>query len=106
MNRVLLLVWAAATTTLATAASAQSPSSDVPARHWAAGAVNELHSRGIVSGYPDGTYGGKRAVSRFEFALAGQRTLQDVQRRLDADSTASPRSRAAPGMTREEVNRL
>jgi hypothetical protein len=106
MNRALLLVAAVAAAAVAPTASAQSPFSDVPDRHWAVGAVNELHLRGILTGYPDGTYGGNRAVTRFEFALAGQRALQDAQRRLDADPAASHRSNTAPGMTRAEFDRL
>lgn len=49
--------------------------SDVPQDHWAYDAVNTLASAGLVQGYPDGTYDGKRAMSRYEFALAIARML-------------------------------
>ena len=51
-------------------AIAQGPFNDVPTDHWAYDAVNTLQRDGIVIGYPDGTFGGKRAMSRYEFAVA------------------------------------
>jgi uncharacterized coiled-coil protein SlyX len=52
--------------------------------HWAYDAVNQLAAQGIFTGYPDGTFGGKRALTRYEFAVAIQRMLQDIQRKHDA----------------------
>jgi len=54
---------------------AQGAFQDVPTDHWAYDAVNQLQKDGIVIGYPDGTYGGKRAMSRYEFATAIARLL-------------------------------
>lgn len=56
-------------------AFAQGPFNDVPTDHWAYDAVNQLQKDGIVIGYPDGTFGGKRAMSRYEFATAIARLL-------------------------------
>jgi len=56
-------------------ALAQGAFNDVPTDHWAYDAVNQLQKDGIVIGYPDGTYGGKRAMSRYEFAVAIARLL-------------------------------
>ena len=47
---------------------AANPFSDVPAGHWAYDAVNKLASEGVVEGYPDGTYGGDRLMTRYEMA--------------------------------------
>lgn len=49
-------------------AYAANPFSDVPAGHWAYGAVNKLAAEGVVDGYPDGTYGGDRLMTRYEMA--------------------------------------
>jgi hypothetical protein len=106
INKTMLLLVAAAAMAPARPGSAQSPLSDVPAQHWANGAVKELQLRGILTGYPEGTFGGKRAVTRYEFALAGQRVLQDVQRRIDAAVAAPRPGSAAPGVTGEEAKRL
>ena len=47
---------------------AANPFSDVPAGHWAYDAVNKLTAEGVVEGYPDGTYGGDRLMTRYEMA--------------------------------------
>jgi hypothetical protein len=60
---------------LAAPAFAQGPFNDVPTDHWAYDAVNQLQKDGIVIGYPDGTFGGRRAMSRYEFATAIARLL-------------------------------
>ncbi len=60
---------------LAQAGAASGPFADVPADHWAYQAVDTLQKAGIVIGYPDGTYGGKRAMTRYEFAVAIARLL-------------------------------
>ncbi len=54
---------------------AQGPFADVPVDHWAYEAVSQLQEKGIVIGYPDGTFGGKRAMTRYEFALALSRAM-------------------------------
>ncbi len=60
---------------LAQGGAASGPFADVPADHWAYNAVDTLQKAGIVIGYPDGTYGGKRAMTRYEFAVAIARLL-------------------------------
>ena len=47
---------------------AANPFSDVPAGHWAYDAVNKLAAEGVVEGFPDGTYGGDRLMTRYEMA--------------------------------------
>ena len=49
-------------------AYAANPFSDVPAGHWAYDAVNKLAAEGVVEGYPNGTYGGDRLMTRYEMA--------------------------------------
>jgi len=41
---------------------------DIPTNHWAYEAVSDLSRRGLVEGYPDGTFGGDRMLTRYEFA--------------------------------------
>lgn len=54
---------------------AQGAFTDVPSDHWAYDAVNTLQSAGLVQGYPDGTFQGKRTLSRYEFAMVIARLL-------------------------------
>ena len=95
------------------AAPGQGPFADVPTDHWAYDAVNELAALGIFNGYPDSTFGGKRALTRYEFAVALQRMTQDVQRRIDAAIAGIPKTTPTtvpppppPGVSRAEFDRL
>jgi hypothetical protein len=73
MNKKLALIVGAvvlgATCLLPSAARAQAggrgPFADVPETHWAYDAVRTLAQRGVFTGYPDGTFSGKRALTRY-----------------------------------------
>ena len=67
MKKTLLLAMTIAMGITASAYAAN-PFSDVPAGHWAYDAVNKLAAEGVVEGYPDGTYGGGRLMTRYEMA--------------------------------------
>ena len=65
---------------------AANPFSDVPAGHWAYDAVNKLASEGVVEGYPGGTYGGDRLMTRYEMA---QITAKAMAKGANADRLAA-----------------
>ena len=67
MKKSLVLAMAMALGVTASAYAAN-PFSDVPAGHWAYDAVNKLAAAGVVNGYPDGTYGGDKLMTRYEMA--------------------------------------
>lgn len=67
MKKTLLLAMTMALGITASAYAAN-PFSDVPAGHWAYDAVNKLAAEGVVEGYPGGTYGGDRLMTRYEMA--------------------------------------
>ncbi|MBE3091651.1 MAG: S-layer homology domain-containing protein, partial [Candidatus Atribacteria bacterium] len=69
---VLVLVLAFALPVLA------NPFVDVPLNHWAYDAVDYLAARGVVIGYPDGTFGGNRMLTRYEFAEAIARVVANI----------------------------
>lgn len=62
----------------APAFAAVNPFMDVPLNHWAYDAVGQLAARGILSGYPDGTYKGNQPTTRYEMASAVARALAVV----------------------------
>ena len=86
------------------------PFLDTPTNHWAYEAVQELAKKGIVIGYPDGTYGGKRPLTRYEFAVALDRALRTVADMVAAQQPGAPPAPAgtpAPGtVTQDDLNRL
>ncbi|MFQ6131781.1 MAG: S-layer homology domain-containing protein [Armatimonadota bacterium] len=54
------------------------PTRDVPFTHWAYEAVQALVDEGIVVGYPDDTFKGDRALTRYEFGMAVARLLEAI----------------------------
>jgi len=56
-----------------------SPAQTVPFDHWAYDAVQQLVDMGIIIGYPDGTFRGNRAMTRYEFAMALSRLLDAIK---------------------------
>ena len=55
------------------------PFVDVPMNHWAYDAVAQLAAKGILQGYPDGTFQGTKPMTRYEFAVATARALAYVE---------------------------
>jgi len=71
---VLALVIAFSLTALA------NPFVDVPLNHWAYDSVQALASKGVIVGYPDGTFGGSKNLTRYEFAEATAKALASVDK--------------------------
>jgi len=53
--------------------------SDVPAGHWAKEAVETLAAKGILTGFPDGTFRGNEPLTRYQAALILYRFLQQME---------------------------
>ncbi len=87
MKKMLAVVAAATLVATAAPAFAANPFSDVPANHWAYDAIEQLAAKGVLEGYPNGTYRGGRTMTRYEIAAM-------VARLMDA------------GLTGEELERL
>ena len=98
-----LVVAGAAAFTPSSSAQA-SPFLDTPTNHWAYEAVQDLAKKGIVIGYPDGTYGGKRPMTRYEFAVAIDRMLRTL---ADMNSQNPPPGTPPPStLTQDELNQV
>jgi hypothetical protein len=85
------MVSSASAQTAPAASSASNPFADVPADNWAYQAVNTLQQtmpKAVVIGYPDGTFGGRRAMTRYEFAVAIARVVQMIQPPVDTSQFA------------------
>lgn len=61
-----------------TVVSFANPFSDVKFNHWAYDAVNQLSTKGIITGYPDGTFKGTKAVTRYDMAVIIARMLEKI----------------------------
>ena len=85
------LLGALAVSAVLTGSTYANPFSDVPAGHWAYGAVNSVVESGMMKGYPQGIFKGKETVNRYQMATIISRLLKrsggsndaDVRRTLD-----------------------
>jgi hypothetical protein len=67
---------------------------DVPSGHWAEDAVQKLIDAGLIEGYPDGTFGGNRPMTRYEYAMVISRLMD----KLDSSYCGKSECKAtAPG---------
>ena len=93
------------------------PFEDVKPDHWAYQAATDLHNRGIISGYPEGHFNGRRTLTRYEFAVALKRALDalpgDRKSKIgeppQTEQNGEPGSTASAGLTgiaRTEVDDL
>lgn len=61
---------------------------DVSPGDWAFEALRNLVERyGCIAGYPDGTYRGNRALSRYEFAAGLNACLQQIERLIQSNTS-------------------
>jgi hypothetical protein len=64
---------------------------DVPPDHWAAEAVKEVVAKGIMKGFPDGTFRGDQPVTRYELAVTLARFMQRVEESLKDLKARTPK---------------
>lgn len=60
------------------------PFSDVPFSHWSYDAVNKLAAKGILQGYPDGTFKGNSTVTRYALAMVTAKMLANVEQMMES----------------------
>ena len=70
--------------------------SDVPAGHWAKEAVEALAAKGLILGFPDGTFRGNENLTRYQAALIIYRLLQQIEEELKAQGTSPTMEAMAP----------
>ncbi len=108
---VALLIGSGLAAGMAPPAQAQAaPFLDTPTNHWAYEAVQDLAKKGIIIGYPDGTFGGKRPMTRYEFAIALDRALRTVADLVAAQQPGAPPAPAGTPpvgtVTQDDLNRI
>ncbi len=118
MRKVLTFLAASLAVALAVPTRAQQAPDmfkDLDRNHWAYEAVESLRSKGIVVGYPDGYFRGRRVLTRYEFAVALDRALRKLNlqgtvgpqgERGPAGETGPPGPQGPPGVTPEELATL
>jgi len=61
---------------------------DVPENHWAYDAINKVVNAGVLSGYPDATFKGKKTLNRYQFAKAVSVILDKMEAMGDVSKYA------------------
>ena len=76
---------------------AANPAETVPFDHWAYDAVQQLVNKGVIVGYPDGTFRGDRAMTRYEFAMAISRLIDNFGKMVPTGPAGAPGAPGAAG---------
>lgn len=81
---------------------------DVKDEHWAKDAVAKLAAQGLLEGYPDGTFKGDRAATRWEVAMIVARLLAKMEQAHATFATKAELDevRKLANALREELNAL
>ncbi|MDR7426438.1 MAG: S-layer homology domain-containing protein [Armatimonadota bacterium] len=104
MRHLALAIAAVLSLALVAPAFAQ-PFADVPADHWAFDAIAELAAKGILEGFPDGTFKGDRAMTRYEMAMALARILARIEA-IKIPPPPPPVKIPPPEVRRADIDRL
>jgi hypothetical protein len=69
---------------------AQTTFSDVSSNYWAAQFIQQLSQRGVIAGFPDGSFRPEEAVTRAQFAAMVNKAFQKAQQRSPISFTDVP----------------
>ena len=78
------------------------PFADTPTNHWAYDAIAELAAKGLIEGYPDGTFKGDRAMTRYEMAMVVARLLA----RIESIQIPTPPPPPKPEVTKADIDMI
>ncbi|WP_017654768.1 S-layer homology domain-containing protein [Fortiea contorta] len=85
-------IGAVAPFTTAAPSFAQTTFSDVQSNYWAAQFIQELSQRGVIAGFPDGSFRPEEAVTRAQFAAMVNKAFQKAPQRQAIAFTDVPRN--------------
>ena len=78
------------------------PFADTPTNHWAYDAIAELAAKGLIEGYPDGTFKGDRAMTRYEMAMVVARLLA----RIESIQIPTPAPPPKPEVSKADIDMI
>ncbi len=80
---------------------------DVPLNHWAYKAVEELTEKGLIIGYPNGTFRGNKPLTRYSFAMIVSRMLDRYSELLESGNFVSQKDlKTLEDLVSEFVNEI
>jgi hypothetical protein len=99
VRRYALVLCVAFVVGIAATALAQ-PFADTPTNHWAYEALAQLAAKGLIQGYPDGTFKGDR-TTRYEMAMVVARLLARIE---SIKLSPPPNPPPQPEVTKEDID--
>src|SRR3990172_8714720 len=72
------------------------PYRDVPADHWAVKSLQDLAAKGILAGYPDGSFRGEKSVNRYEMAQVLYNAIRHLEETFPKQAGGPPTGSSAP----------
>jgi S-layer homology domain len=99
--RQLALVLCVAIVAAITTPAVGQPFADTPANHWAYEALDRLAAKGLIQGYPDGTFKGDRTLTRYEMAVIMARVLARIE---SIQVPPPPGAPPQPEVTKEDLD--
>ncbi len=100
MKQLALVLCVAFVVAIAAPARGQ-PFADTPVNHWAYEALTQLAAKGLIQGYPDGTFKGDRTMTRFEMTMVVARLLARIEQIQVPAPLGAP---AQPEVTKEDID--
>ena len=80
---------------------------DVPLNHWAYKAVEDLTEKGLIVGFPNGTFKGNKPLTRYSFAMVVSRMLDRYSELLESGNFVSQKDlKTLEDLVSEFVNEI
>lgn len=107
MKKSLVILMAVAMLLIAAAPVLAAPLSDAPSSdHWVYEYYEMVYNAGLIQGYPDGTFKGEKAATRYEVVVFMARLMQFFESKLAGVQPGEPKTEGPVGLSEDEVKAL
>ena len=107
INKIIIAMLLASTISSVYAANNSKLYSDVPLNHWAYKAVEDLTEKGLIVGFPNGTFRGNKPLTRYSFAMVVSRMLDRYSELLENGNFVSQKDlKTLEDLVSEFVNEI
>ena len=106
-NKIIIAMLIASSISSLHAADRSKLYSDVPLNHWAYKAVEDLTEKGLIVGFPNGTFRGNKPLTRYSFAMVVSRMLDRYSELLENGNFVSQKDlKTLEDLVSEFVNEI
>ena len=106
-NKIIIAMLIASSVSSLHAADKSKLYSDVPLNHWAYKAVEDLTEKGLIVGFPNGTFKGNKPLTRYSFAMVVSRMLDRYSELIENGNLVSQKDlKTLEDLVSEFVNEI